>query len=280
MNKKIFGTLLVVVVCMVCIAPEVIAQETPFVINGYVSYANGTACDEPNVNVTNTNTSESWAAENSSTSNYYQLVLANGTDLNATETLRFNVTSPDDRQSKVVEHTVTSDEVNDGGFTENITFANVTSCNSTGAEQNAFCLGEKVYVKGSGLAVDTNYTIWIQNDPVGEGYTLSMDNCTHCTWVNWSAIVTTNASGCFGPTEIGNISASAPIAHNEYDIVVDKQDDGANTGKYNAASDGIDDANVAGIVAPVPELPTIIPLSLGLLVIVGYVGLMKRRRRE
>ena len=116
MNKKIVGTLLVVVVCMVSIAPVVIAQKTPFVINGYVSYANGTACNEPVVNITNTNTGESWYAENASISNYYQLVLANGTHLNVSETLKFEVTSPDGTQSKVVEHTVDKSEVDDGGI--------------------------------------------------------------------------------------------------------------------------------------------------------------------
>lgn len=123
MIKKIVGTLLVVAMRIVCIAPA-IAQQTPFVINGYVSYANGTACDDPSVNVTNTNTSESWPAKNYSRSNYYRLVLANGTDLNATETLKFEVTSPDGNPSKIVEHTVTSEEVNNGGkFDFNITLA-------------------------------------------------------------------------------------------------------------------------------------------------------------
>ena len=122
MNKKIVGTLLVVVVCMVSIAPVVIAQKTPFVINGYVSYANGTACNEPVVNITNTNTGESWYAENASISNYYQLVLANGTHLNVSETLKVEVTSPDGTQSKVVELTVDKSEVDDGGiFDFNIT---------------------------------------------------------------------------------------------------------------------------------------------------------------
>jgi hypothetical protein len=279
MNKKILSILLTALICIITIAPAIAQPPTPFVIDGYVFYANGTACNDPNVNVTNTNTSGGWYAENASSSNYYQLVLANGTDLNATEILRFNVTSPDGSQSKIVEHTVTQAGVNDGGFSEDITFVDITSCNGTGAEQNAFCPGEKVYVKGCGLESDTDYKIWIQNDPVGEGYTLTADNCTSYSGMNLSTNVTTNASGCFEPTEIWNISASAPITHNEYDIVVDKQGDGANTGKYNAASDGIDDANVAGIVAPVPELPTILLSGLGLLVIAGYVGLRRKMSR-
>lgn len=124
MNEKIVGTLLVVAMCIVCIAPAVVAQETPFVINGYVSYVNGTVCNNPNVNITNTDTDESWSAENASTSHYYRLVLANGTDLNASETLRFEVTSPDGSQSKIVECTVTESDVENGGkFEYNLTLS-------------------------------------------------------------------------------------------------------------------------------------------------------------
>ena len=123
MIKKV-GTLLVVAMCIVCTVPIVIAQETPFVINGYVSYANGTVCNNPDVNVMNTNTGENWPAKNYSTSNYYRLVLANGTDLNASETLKFEVTSLDGGQSKIVEFKVTQDEVNAGGrFGYNITLS-------------------------------------------------------------------------------------------------------------------------------------------------------------
>jgi hypothetical protein len=123
MIKKV-GTLLVVAMCIVCTVHIVIAQETPFVINGYVSYSNGTVCNNPDVNVMNTNTGESWPAENYSTSNCYRLVLTNGTDLNASETLKFEVTGPDGGQSKIVEFKVTQDEVNAGGrFGYNITLS-------------------------------------------------------------------------------------------------------------------------------------------------------------
>jgi len=124
MNEKIVGTLLVVAMCIVCTVPAVVAQETPFVINGYVSYANGTVCNNPDVNVTNTDTSESWAAENASTSHYYRLVLANSSDVNASEALRFAVTSPDGSQSKIVECTVTESDVENGGkFEYNLTLS-------------------------------------------------------------------------------------------------------------------------------------------------------------
>jgi len=105
------------------IAPAAAAPE-PFTIYGYVFYENGTACNNPVVNITNLNTSVKWQAETNATSNYYQLVLDTGTDVNATEILRFNATSPDGSQSNVTNHTVTQDEIASGGiFNFNITLA-------------------------------------------------------------------------------------------------------------------------------------------------------------
>ncbi len=50
-------------------------------------------------------------------------MLANGTDVNVGALLRFNVTSPDGIQSNTIEHTITSEEINNGGlFDFNITF--------------------------------------------------------------------------------------------------------------------------------------------------------------
>ena len=108
--------LLVVAMCIVCIAPAATAQETPFVINGHVSNANGTVCNNSCVVITNTDTGESGYAENSSESDCYLLLLVTGTDLNASETLRVEVTSPDGRQANSVEYTVTPAEAFDGGL--------------------------------------------------------------------------------------------------------------------------------------------------------------------
>lgn len=44
----------------------------------------------------------------------------------------------------------------------------MVSCNSSGVEVNQFAPGENVSVKGTGLKASTNYTIWIQLDPVNE----------------------------------------------------------------------------------------------------------------
>ena len=85
---------------------------TPFMICGNISYGNGTQCNDPAVNITNLNTGEGWQAGTGG--NYYQITLISGIDLNATETLRFNVT--DGTHSNTVDHTITIDEVWAGGL--------------------------------------------------------------------------------------------------------------------------------------------------------------------
>ena len=162
----------------------------------------------------------------------------------------------------------------------NRTLTDVTSCGDDGNEKHSFAQGEKVYVKGCGLATST-YKIWIQNYPVNEGYTLTADNCTDCDGVNWSVIVTTDGSGCFDATEVWNISATAPITYKQYDIVVDNQDAGT-VGTFKSGApdkDGIDDACVEGFLAPVPEFATIALFGMGLLMLAGYVHLGRRRKR-
>ena len=96
--------------------------STPYIIHGNVFYKNGTACKNPTVSITNVNNSNEWTAKTSASYNYYELTLANGTDLNVSEVLQFYVTSPDGEQSKVLNHAVTETEVNNGGlFNFNIT---------------------------------------------------------------------------------------------------------------------------------------------------------------
>ena len=110
--------------CALALIVPAAAAPAPFTIYGYVFYENGTACNDPTVNITNLNTGVKWQAETNATSNYYQLVLANGTDVNATEILQFNAASPDGSQSNITNHTVTQDEIASGGiFNFNITLA-------------------------------------------------------------------------------------------------------------------------------------------------------------
>ena len=91
-----------------------------FSIYGYVCYENGTPCNNPTVNITNLNTYEEWQSETGGGSNYYQITLTSGIDLNASEVLRFDVM--DGVYSGVTGHTVTADEVDSGGiFNFNLT---------------------------------------------------------------------------------------------------------------------------------------------------------------
>ncbi len=76
----------------------------------------------PMINITNLNSGAEWQAETNESSNYYQLVLVNGTDVNASEMLLFDVKSHDESQLNITSHKVTSEEINNGGvFDFNIT---------------------------------------------------------------------------------------------------------------------------------------------------------------
>jgi parallel beta-helix repeat protein len=141
----------------------------------------------------------------------------------------------------------------------------VVSCDVHGVEENAFCIGENVYARGGGLSPHTEYKIWIQDDPVNKSDMLNTSEDPS----GLQETITTDEIGCFSPILIWSISPDEPVTHHEYDIVVDKQDDGTNTSKYNFASDGIDSATTVGFVAPIPELPTIMLFSIGLLVLAG-----------
>ena len=96
--------------------------SSPYMIYGWVFYENQTACNNPVVNITNLNSSTLWQAETKASYNYYQIMLANGTDLNVSEILQFNVKAPDGSQVNTTFHTVTQAEINNGSlFDFNIT---------------------------------------------------------------------------------------------------------------------------------------------------------------
>jgi hypothetical protein len=115
--------------------------STPFVISGYVSYKDGSDCNDPAVNI-----------ETNESSNYYQIALASGADINAGEALQFNAMSPDGSQWNVTEHTVIQAEVDAGVFEYNIMLefllgdvnsdGEITSADAVIALQMAVC-GER-----------------------------------------------------------------------------------------------------------------------------------------
>jgi outer membrane protein assembly factor BamB/murein DD-endopeptidase MepM/ murein hydrolase activator NlpD len=151
----------------------------------------------------------------------------------------------------------------------------IISCDSEGNEREQFAPNESVYVKASGLEPSTNYKIWIQDDPVNESDILASEE--NPTSAETPKDVTTDSSGNLSVTLIWSIPEDVSETYHEYDIVFDKQGDGDNTSKYNAASDGIDSTSVAGFAAPIPELPTLILFSTGLIALAGYVLYTKKK---
>jgi hypothetical protein len=109
----------------------------------------------------------------------------------------------------------------------------ITSCNDTGMGKTFFQPGDNISVEGGQFDPTTNYKIWIQDSPVSEGDPLNSSEDDSGS----QEFVSTDGSGNLGRTEIWAIS-SEPFVHHDYDIVVDRQNDGGNTGKYNVASDG------------------------------------------
>jgi len=102
--------LLAALMCITMAAPAM-AQPSPFVITGQVSDSDGNLCNGAWVQVTNT--SASWDAENNSESNYYKLVL-DSDDVSAGNVLQFEASGCS--ESKIMEHTVTQSEMEEGGM--------------------------------------------------------------------------------------------------------------------------------------------------------------------
>jgi hypothetical protein len=92
-------------------------SETHFVISGYVSYDNGDPVPDPNVAVTNLNTSEVFIAETNASS--YQIP-TNFTYVSSGDILHFDV-SDGLGNSTAFNHTVTQYEMDEEGFVQNIT---------------------------------------------------------------------------------------------------------------------------------------------------------------
>jgi len=84
---------------------------TPFYIFGWVHYENDAECYNPIVKVANLNTSESWRAESSDNSSFFQLIITN---INDSDKLEFNVT--DGIVCNSTSHEVKQTEMNNSGI--------------------------------------------------------------------------------------------------------------------------------------------------------------------
>ena len=110
---------------------SILCPSTPFMVCGYVFYENGSECNSPEVKITNLNTSKEWQAETHINENFYQITLNSGADVDATEVLQFEVTSPAHSQLNITFHTVTLEEINQGGL-YNFNFTLKTASFDTG----------------------------------------------------------------------------------------------------------------------------------------------------
>ncbi len=113
MNTRIIGILLVSIMCITVAVSAAATQSAPFVINGYVSDSNANPCNGSWVQITNLNTIVGWDADNDSTSNYYRLVL-DSDDVSVGNVLQFEASGCS--ESKIVEHTVTQSDMENGGM--------------------------------------------------------------------------------------------------------------------------------------------------------------------
>jgi hypothetical protein len=119
------------------------------------------------------------------------------------------------------------------------------SCDSAGNATDNFAPGDTVYVKGVGLAPNTDYEIWIQNEPIVPSDSLSAASDPSGAQETF----TTSGSGDFGPSAIWSIGTGESAAG--YDIVADNQASGT-TGTFDAG-DAIDNPGWAGFAVSVQQ---------------------------
>ena len=295
----------------------------PFVIAGYVTYENGSPCTNPQVNIINLNTSSEWQAANASESHYYQLVLATGTDVNATEQLRFLVSSGSEQRQ--VDYTVSAEDVARGGllnynlsltepgrqswyFTTN----NASDPLSTLATYN-MTMAKGVDGGNTTVTLAPGQSVWFYADQVA--------NCTVTfpvgTWdvSYWVKVLNTMESNTTLSTRLQSLTpggVNTTIAENASSISYAEgalQDIGlalATTASFSVPAGGRfalelcwplsakgnleihchpPERHASSVTSPssdpgypVPELPSVLLLGLGLLVLIGLGGLWGKRR--
>lgn len=166
MNEKIICILIVVLLCIGSIAPVAVAQETPFVISGYVCYANGEPVLNPTVTITNLNTNEIFTAETHANSSYYRMQ-TDSKHVHAGDRITINAT--DGTYSIEAIHDITDEEIVYGGFKQNLPALPdlvVTSANVICLEDKTFNITYTVANIGDENAGASHIAIYIDGSPV------------------------------------------------------------------------------------------------------------------
>ncbi len=146
--------------------------------------------------------------------------------------------------------------------------SHVVVMDANGTTKSAFAPGEDIYIAATNLSPYTGYKVYIQPDPVIEGQLLDPARDPSTT----QEVVFTDANGSVQPTLVWSIPPDATPTYAKYDIILDKQGV-AGTGSYNGDDDGINSIVTYGIVAPIPEVATM------LLVSAGVVALSRLKRK-
>ena len=119
-----------VVFILLAIAPT--AAQIPFEITGYVHFANGSACLDPTVTITNENTGAVLPVMTLPQSNYYQAkpaLLQN--EISIGDVLEFKASAG--MESIVMEHRISASDLNSGALYLNISLGTAITATEAGA---------------------------------------------------------------------------------------------------------------------------------------------------
>ena len=158
MNTKTTAIIgLVSMLVATCLIVPAVAQPTPVYIYGFAYDNESTPVCNLDVTVTNLNTSEVFTAETNASSNFYQLVLNNSSEVQEGNTLRLiavNESATGYHIINVTNYKITAPELNAGGiFNLNLTVdefylnlvdfpmseANASACPNPGDEEHKMC---------------------------------------------------------------------------------------------------------------------------------------------
>jgi hypothetical protein len=132
---------------------------TPLLISGTVSDIGGNPANNPGVVITNLMTGDVLAVETVSGSNYYQ-AMTGSYNVSAGDVLNFDVVNGNPAE---VNHTVTTEEMNAGGFELNLTVEPIGKCGDV-TGNNVVNTGDVILL--SNYVGYTGYTL--QNEWAGD----------------------------------------------------------------------------------------------------------------